>query len=144
MTETTKGSAKTQKKILLVDDDFDLLEQNRILLESKGYLVITADNVKDAWETFQREKPDAAVLDLIMEEHDSGFILAHRIKRDPYGKTIPVILLTSATYVTGMKFGVSTGEESEWINCDAWFNKPIEIEALSNKLEECFEQRLNN
>jgi len=129
-----------KKKILLVDDDIDLIEQNKMLLESKGYSVVTAENVKDAWETFQREKPDAAVLDLIMEEHDSGFVLAHKIKRDAYGKTIPVFLLTSATYVTGMKFGVTSSEEKEWINCDAWFNKPINIDELSNKLEECLEK----
>ena len=134
-------SETKQKKVLLVDDDIDLIEQNRMLLESKGYLVVTSENVKDAWDTFKKEKPDAAILDLIMEEHDSGFVLAHKIKRDEYGKTIPVFLLTSATYVTGMKFGVSTGEEKEWINCDAWFNKPINIDDLSNKLEECFDQR---
>jgi two-component system alkaline phosphatase synthesis response regulator PhoP len=131
---------EVKKKVLLVDDDIDLIEQNKMLLESKGYEVVTAENVKDAWETFQREKPDAAVLDLIMEEHDSGFVLAHKIKRDAYGKTIPVFLLTSATYVTGMKFGVSSSEEQEWINCDAWFNKPINIDELSNKLEECLEK----
>jgi two-component system alkaline phosphatase synthesis response regulator PhoP len=131
---------EVKKKVLLVDDDIDLIEQNKMLLESKGYDVVTAENVKDAWDTFQREKPDAAVLDLIMEEHDSGFVLAHKIKRDAYGKTIPVFLLTSATYVTGMKFGVSSSEEQEWINCDAWFNKPINIDELSNKLEECLEK----
>jgi DNA-binding response OmpR family regulator len=132
--------SEVKKKVLLVDDDIDLIDQNKMLLESKGYEVVTAENVKDAWDTFQKEKPDAAVLDLIMEEHDSGFVLAHRIKRDAYGKTIPVFLLTSATYVTGMKFGVSSSEEQEWINCDAWFNKPINIDELSNKLEECLEK----
>ncbi len=131
---------EVKKKILLVDDDIDLIEQNKMLLESKGYTVVTAESVNEGWETFQREKPDAAVLDLIMEEHDSGFVLAHKIKRDAYGKTIPVFLLTSATYVTGMKFGVSSSEEQEWINCDAWFNKPINIDELSNKLEECLEK----
>lgn len=132
--------SEVKKKVLLVDDDIDLIDQNKMLLESKGYEVVTAENVKDAWDTFQKEKPDAAVLDLIMEEHDSGFVLAHKIKRDAYGKTIPVFLLTSATYVTGMKFGVSSSEEQEWINCDAWFNKPINIDELSNKLEECLEK----
>ena len=127
-----------QKKILLVDDDLDLIEQNKLLLESKGYKVITADNMKDAWDMFKKEKPDAAVLDLIMEEHDTGFVLAHRIKRDESGKKIPVFLLTSATYVTGMKFGASTSEEKEWITVDAWFNKPIEIDQLTTKLEDTF------
>lgn len=124
-----------KKKILLVDDDIDLLEQNKLLLESKGYKVITADNVKDAWELFQAEKPDAAVLDLIMEEHDSGFILSYKIKKDSYGKNIPVFVVTSATYITGFRFGASTKEEKEWIRCDEILNKPVVVDELVQKLE---------
>lgn len=129
------------KKILLVDDDIDLLEQNKILLETKGYQVVTAENMKDAWDIFKKEKPDAAILDLIMEEHDAGFILAHKIKKDEYGKTIPVFLLTSAAYVTGMKFNASTSEEKEWINVDGWFDKPIPVDELVEKLEQFFAEK---
>lgn len=129
------------KKIMLVDDDIDLLDQHKIMLESKGYKIITAENVEDGWALFKKEKPDAAVLDLIMEEHDSGFILCHRIKRDTYGKTIPVFILTSATYVTGFKFGSSTSEEKEWIKCDAVLNKPIVFEELYQKIEAFFEKK---
>ena len=50
-----------------------------------------------------------------MEEHDSGFILCYRIKKDEHGKNIPVFILTSATYDTGFKFGAGTFEEEEWI-----------------------------
>ncbi len=124
-----------KKRILLVDDDLDLLEQNKILLESKGYKVVTADNTKDAWELFQSEKPDAAVLDLIMEEHDSGFILSYKIKKDEHGKNIPVFVITSATYITGFRFGASTKEEKEWIRCDEILNKPVVIDELVQKLE---------
>jgi CheY-like chemotaxis protein len=126
------------KKILIVDDDYDLLDQHKVLLESKGYKVFTADNVEDGWNLFKKEKPDAAVLDLIMEEHDSGFVLCHRIKKDSFGKNIPVFILTSATYTTGFKFGSSTPEEKEWIKCDALLNKPIVLEELIEKLEEFF------
>jgi len=129
------------KKILLVDDDVDLLEQNKLLLESKGYEVVTAENMKDAMDLFKKEKPYAAVLDLIMEEHDAGFILSHKIKKDPYGKNIPVILLTSATYITGMKFGATTKEEKEWIHADDWMNKPIVIDDLVNKIEDFYENK---
>lgn len=127
-----------QKKILLVDDDEDLLEQHKMLLESKGYAVLTANNSVDGFEVFKNERPDAAVLDLIMEEHDSGFVLAYKIKKDPYGKKIPVFVLTSATYVTGFKFDASTEEEKEWIKCDEIINKPINIEELTQKLEHYF------
>jgi DNA-binding response OmpR family regulator len=126
------------KKILLVDDDLDLLEQNKILLESKGFRVVTAEGSKKGWEVFKQELPDAAILDLIMEEHDSGFILSYKIKKDEHGKNIPVYILTSATYVTGFKFGASTEEEKEWIKCDGILNKPIMIDDLVNKLEVFF------
>lgn len=127
------------KKILLVDDDLDLLEQNKLLIESKGYEVITASSGKEGFEVFKKVKPDACVVDLIMEEHDSGFILCYKIKRDDYGKNIPVFILTSATYDTGFKFGASTSEEKEWIKADALLNKPVIIEEFVQKLEAFFE-----
>lgn len=127
-----------KKKILIADDDTDLLAQNKLLLESKGYSVITADNMKDAWELFKSEKPDAAVLDLIMEEHDSGFVLSHKIKKDEHGRNIPVFVVTSAAYITGFKFGASTKEEREWIKCDEIINKPVVIDELVQKLESYF------
>lgn len=130
-----------KKKILLVDDDLDLLEQNKILIESKGYEVITANSSKEGWEVFRKTKPDACVIDLIMEEYDSGFILCHRIKKDEHGKDIPVFILTSATYDTGFKFGASTSEEKEWINADEVINKPVVIDEFVQKLENYFEMK---
>lgn len=123
------------KKILLVDDDIDLLEQNKTLLESKGFKVITAENGGEGWKIFQKEKPDAVIVDLIMEQMDSGFVLCHKIKKTEKGRQIPVFLLTSATYETGFKFNASTQEEKEWIKCDGILNKPVVIEDLVAKLE---------
>jgi DNA-binding response OmpR family regulator len=123
------------KKILLVDDDIDLLEQNKTLLESKGFVVVTAENGEDGFKLFQREKPDAAIVDLIMEQMDSGFILCYKIKKTEHGKKIPVFILTSATYETGFKFSVSSPEEKEWIKSDGILNKPVVVEELIAKLE---------
>ena len=123
------------KKILFVDDDIDLLEQDKVLLESKGYKVITAETGEEGWKLFQKEKPDAAIIDLIMEQMDSGFVLCHRIKKTELGKRIPVFILTSATYDTGFKFSASTKEEQEWIKCDGILNKPIVLEDLIDRLE---------
>ncbi len=126
------------KKILLVDDDIDLLEQNKILLENKGFTVITAENSEDGWKKFQQEKPDVAIIDLIMEEMDSGFVLCYKIKKTEHGKKIPVFILTSATYSTGFKFSASTPEEKEWIKCDGIINKPVIIEELLARIENFF------
>lgn len=129
------------KKILLVDDDVDLLDQHKILLEAKGFEVVCAEDSESGWQMFKKEKPDAAIVDLIMEQHDSGFILCHKIKRDEHGKNIPVFLLTSATYVTGYKFSAKTSEEKEWIKADDILNKPIVVEDVLSKLENFFENK---
>ncbi len=130
-----------KKKILLVDDDVDLLEQSKIQIEANGYAVVTAESSNEGWEKFKAEKPDAAVIDLMMEEHDSGFVLSYKIKKDSYGKNIPVIVVTSAAYITGYKFDVSTGEEREWIKCDEILNKPVVIEELVQKIESYFTEK---
>lgn len=127
------------KKILFVDDDIDLLEQLKILMEIRGIEIITAETGKEGWEVFVRERPDAVVLDLMMEHKDSGFVLAHKIKKTDYGKKIPVLLLTSATYDTGYKFDTSSSEEREWVKVDGIINKPIVVEELISKLEIFFE-----
>ena len=125
-----------KKKILYVDDDPDQVEQNKLLLESKGYFVLTAFSGKEGWEVYKQNRPDAVVIDLIMEEHDSGFILSYKIKKESYSKKIPVFIVTSAAYLTGFKFGSSTEEEKEWIKCDAILNKPVVLDELVQKLDE--------
>jgi CheY-like chemotaxis protein len=124
-----------KKKILIVDDDLDLLDQHKMLLESRGYQVFSADTTDGGWELFLQEKPDAAIIDLMMEENDSGFILSFKIRNHEFGKNIPIFILTSATYVTGYKFEAKTDEEREWIKCDEIINKPVQIEQLVQKLE---------
>ncbi len=129
-------------KILIADDDPDNLEQLTLLLQSKGFSVISAENSKDAFELFQKEKPDVVALDLMMEEMDSGFTLSYKIKKTDHGKKIPVIVVTSATYVTGYKFDAFTSDEKEWLKCDAILNKPINIDDLMKVVQTFYESKI--
>lgn len=127
------------KKVLLVDDDIDLLEQNKTLLEAKGVEVFTAESGEEGIKIFADIKPDAVIVDLIMEEHDSGFVLCHKLKKTDIGKKIPVFILTSATYETGFKFSATTLEEQKWIKCDGLINKPVVIDDLVSKINKYYE-----
>ncbi len=127
------------KRILLVDDDIDLLEQNKTLLEAKGVEVFTAESGAEGIKLFNEIKPDAAIIDLIMEEHDSGFVLCHKLKKTDVGKSIPIFILTSATYETGFKFSATTSEEQKWIKCDGLINKPVVIDDLISKINKFYE-----
>lgn len=132
------NNGEMKKKILIVEDDIDQLEHRKASFISKGFEVITAENGKEAWEKFNSEKPDAAIIDLILEEYDSGFILCNRIKNNNKGKNIPVFILTSAPYLTGYKFSTSTEEEKEWLCCDEILNKPASVDEIIMKLESYF------
>ena len=130
-----------KRKILIVDDDPDILSQLQLLLESAGYQVFVANNSRKAFEIFEAELPDAVATDLMMEEMDSGFMLTYQIKKTEHGRKIPVIILTSATYVTGYKFDAFTSEEKDWLKCDAILNKPINVEELIQKIDSYFENQ---
>lgn len=123
------------KKILLVDDDIDLLDQTKLILLAKGYDVVTAETAEEGFKKFEEFLPDALLIDLMMEEHDSGFILSYKVRKHPHGKNVPIIMMTSAAYLTNYKFNASTEEEKEWLKCDAVLNKPVIIEDLLQKLE---------
>ena len=84
-------SAPTPAHILLVDDDEDFLYQHKIQLEHAGYTVTTATTRAEAEALAAEGKPDLAILDLMMEQHDDGFVLSHRLKRQR--PDLPVILV---------------------------------------------------
>ncbi|MCE1189157.1 MAG: response regulator [Ignavibacteria bacterium] len=128
-----------KRTILVVDDDPDIVNQVQVMLEASGYKVLTADSSREALEIFNREKPDAIVTDLMMEEMDSGFMLNYHVKKTEHGKKIPVIMMTAAAHVTGYKFDAYTSDEKDWLKCDALLNKPISIEELISKIESFYE-----
>jgi len=79
--------------ILCVDDDSDLLESMRIVLEANGYLLETATSAGEAMKIFHAAKPDFILVDLMMEEIDSGTGFAQSLKLA--GNAAPVYMLSS-------------------------------------------------
>lgn len=91
---------KTIKKILLVDDDIDIINPIKLVLEGRGYEVITANNKADGFELALNEKPDLAILDVMMNTHHEGFELANMIKSNDETKNIKVAMHTSVDVFT--------------------------------------------
>jgi CheY-like chemotaxis protein len=119
--------------VLLVDDDEDFLFQHRLQLENAGFNVIAAQGQVAAEEILAKQRPDVAVLDVMMENPDAGFVLCHHIRKlDP---TIPVILVTSVNSETGMDFDLATEEDRVWIKADAMLAKPIRFEQLLGEID---------
>ena len=129
-------TADEAKTVLIVDDDVDFLEQTRLLLEEAGYRVVAADSQAGAEELLAEVTPDLAILDLMMEHSDSGFVLAHRIKaRDA---SIPVILTTAVTSQTGFDFDAAGGAGGTWVKADVILDKPVRFEQIMREIERLF------
>ena len=74
-------------KILVVDDDPDIIEQLTFLLKAEGYQVAAAGGLEEAEQVLLTICPDLAIVDLMMEHKDSGFVLCHEIKKLYPGQT---------------------------------------------------------
>jgi len=121
-------NTRVKKKILVVDDDPDLLEQITAILAAAGYDVTAAEGKAAAEEALLTTKPDLAVLDLMMEEKDSGFVLGYQLKK-LYPNT-PVILLTAVAGATGVSFSAQNPEAQSWTKVDKIMDKPVRPEQL--------------
>jgi len=119
-------------KILVVEDDPDMMDQMKIYLESENYEVLAAGNQKEAEPLIKPGNFGAAVLDLMMENPDSGFVLSHKIKK--MNAKIPVIIVTSVTRETGYSFDKAHDPKS-WIKADAIIHKELRFEQLKSELK---------
>jgi CheY-like chemotaxis protein len=118
----------TKKKILIVEDDLDQLDHLAVILKADGYEVISAQGQAEGEEAMLATIPDLAILDLMMENMDSGFVLCHQIKQ-LYPET-PVILLTAVRSETGIDFSTKSKAASSWTKADVLLDKPIRPEQL--------------
>ncbi len=121
------------KKILVVDDDVDLLDQAELVLKGAGYEVVTAAGQEEAEEKLLSVRPDLCVVDLMMEAMDSGFVLCNNIKR--LYPDAPVILLTAVRSSTGVDFTASDAEAGSWLKADAFLDKPVRPEQLREEVK---------
>ena len=122
-----------ERVVLVVDDDPDFLEQHRVLLEGAGWNVVTAGGSDEAQSILADRRPDLAIVDLMMEYDDSGFILCRHIKQ--CYPQVPVILVTAVTSETGFEFSVGSDGERSWIKADAVLAKPIRFEQLQREID---------
>jgi two-component system alkaline phosphatase synthesis response regulator PhoP len=124
-----------KKKILLIDDDEDLLRSFQVTLESKGFDVVTVSDGKEGFSTLKSEKPDLLVLDVMMETDLEGYNLLHTIKKETDFKELPVIMLTGMVDQLGVN--LYSGVEGNVLLPNVRFqDKPIDPLILVEIIQE--------
>jgi len=112
-------------KILIADDDPDIRESLQAILESQQYTVITAADKEEGMEKIRAEKPDLAILDVMMSTWEDGFEMSRELKKDPQFKDMPILMLTGIKDQTGIDFKSTAGDPT-WCPVDAFLEKPVE------------------
>jgi CheY-like chemotaxis protein len=123
-------------RILLVDDDRDFLAANAAFFTGRGCAVTAAASSAEALEVAARERFDVAVIDLMIEHHDSGFTLAHRLRQLPGGAAMPIIMLSGVAGATGQRFDDAGAALGRWSRLDAFLDKPVTGRQLARAIDE--------
>ncbi|MFZ3047858.1 MAG: response regulator [Desulfatirhabdiaceae bacterium] len=124
-------------EILVIDDDKDLAQSMRIILESRQYGVRVANNGKDGYEQIVARRPDLIILDVMMTTATEGFDLATKLSHHPEYRTIPIIMATSFP----QKMAEEGSEKFQHIMGESWpvshfIEKPIDPEYLLSIVEQ--------
>lgn len=128
----TESSIGAQKRLLLIDDDPNLILLVKDYLEFRGYEVTTAENGREALEILEKEMPDMMICDVMMPEMD-GYAFVEQVRKDPRTNWIPVLFLSAKGQSQDRVKGLNTG-------ADVYMVKPFEPEELVSQVEASLKQ----
>jgi len=130
-----------QGKILVVDDDPDILDAVTMILESQGYEVVTARDGIEGLATLKAEKPDMMILDLLMPKMD-GFAVRKELQDPRWSKyKVPILILTSVREeASRRRYELETALE---LDADDYIEKPMSPDVLLKRVKTTIKKRLD-
>lgn len=118
-------------KILLVDDDQDVIEMNRTVFAQRGHQVEVAYSAAEAQKAAEANAPDLAILDVMMEEKTIGFELARKLHT--LYPDMPMIMLTGIS--KDMQLGYSFAPDEAWLPVSKFMEKPVNPRILADEAD---------
>jgi len=115
-------------KVLMIDDDPELVDAVSNLLTAKGYDVFTASNGTEGIATAKKVDPDLIILDVMMTTQTEGFDIARALQADERLRAAPIVMLTGIRKEMSLPFGFEPDEN--WLPVRQVLEKPLKPEAL--------------
>jgi len=116
------------KRILIVDDEVQLVEMVKMRLEAAGYEIISAYDGQEGFDKAKKDKPDLIILDLMLPKMD-GYKVCGLLKNDARYSKIPIIMFTARVQDEDMRLGKDLGAEE-------YVTKPFDPKILLSKIKE--------
>ena len=123
-----------EKRILIVDDDPDLVEAVSMLLEAENMVPLAAYGGIEGLEKAKTENPDLIILDVMMPDKD-GFAVARELAADEKLSRIPLVML-SAVVESMAETSYAPHAAARELEAEEWFDKPVDPQALVNRVKE--------
>ena len=134
--------ATETRKILVVDDDADVVESLKMVLETADYDIVTAATISDGFSQVQSEQPDLILLDIMMPHGTEGFHFVWKLRSqypDPI-KDTPILVLTAIHSTTELRFypdqSDGTYEPGEFLPVQGFIDKPVEPSELLQRISD--------
>ena len=127
-------------KILMIEDELQLVSMYKAALEAAGYEVISASGGEMGLEKIKELKPGLVLLDIMMPQM-TGLDVLEAMKKDPQTSPIPVVMLTNLTWNPDPQIPISKGALDVWVKAN---NKPKDIVDKVNKLFERLDGKNTN
>jgi len=133
-----------KQKILIIDDDIDLVAAMKTMLESKGYNTKVAYDPKEGNDILKQERPDLIILDVMFGSRgeSQGFDFAQKIRNDKQLADIPILMLT-AINTEKPYFNFSPDTDGEFLPVDSFLDKPLKSDDLFFKVEDLLKQKIS-
>ncbi len=131
-----------QSKILIIEDDVDLIEAMKITLEAEEYKVISATDPDDGFDKAKKEQPHLIILDVMFGETEEkkGFEYAVKLKQEKALASIPIMMIT-AVNVQHPTYHFSPETDGEYLPVDEFIDKPAMPEELTEKVKKLLEMK---
>ncbi len=125
-------------KVLIIDDDQDIIDSLTMILEGNGYAVSVKNDTENLVEDVTSANPDLIILDVIFpEDPQAGFKAARVLNKDPQVGHIPVLLLSALNQLSNLSFGISENDISEdFMPVGAFIEKPVRPKVLLKRIDE--------
>jgi DNA-binding response OmpR family regulator len=104
----------SSQRILCIEDDPDMIDLIRLILERRGFVVVGADGGKAGLQAMQDEPPDLVLLDLMMPDMD-GWDVYQKMKADALTRSIPIIVVTASAQAIDREFGLHIAKVDDYI-----------------------------
>lgn len=133
---------KEKPKILIIEDDADLVAAMKIMLENRGFAPSVAYDPEEGKERLKSDKPDLIILDVMFGSRgeSKGFDFAQEIKLEKEYASVPILMLT-AINAERPSFKFSPETDGEFLPVDSFLDKPVRSEELINKVEDLLRQK---